>query len=102
MDTPDEPPPGTVLLGYEANTFYPPACGSRIADWMFFNYSPASDEEGLQLRAYHERLNKWGLFESPRDAERYLKAYLSFLLPPDWDERLCNYYITEVWSAEEY
>jgi hypothetical protein len=33
--------------------------------------------------------------DAPSDAEEYLKDWLSFL-PPDWDQHLSPYYITEV------
>jgi hypothetical protein len=84
-----------VLLGYEPSAFYPGYCESPIADWLFFNNWPEHDEDGRQFKAYHAKLNRWGLFDSPNDAERFLEAYLTFL-PPDWDEHGYGYHIVEV------
>jgi hypothetical protein len=95
MDVADEPPLETVLLGYEPSAFYPPTCDSAVAGGMFFGGPVPNDEEGLRLKAFHEKLNKWGLFDTPTDAEQYLEAYLS-LVPPDWDEHKYTYYTTEV------
>ena len=95
MDAADEPPPGTVLLGYEPNTFYPPTCGSAIAQAMFFTYPTGDDDQWLCLQMYHDKLNRWGLFDMPSDAEQYLSAYLSSL-PPNWDERFYKYVTAEV------
>jgi hypothetical protein len=95
MDADDKAPPGTVLLGYESNTFYPPTCDSSIAESMFFTSPGSCDEEGSRFRVYHEKLNRWGLFDTPSDAEQYLKDWLSFL-PPSTDPHYYNYYTTEV------
>ena len=95
MDADDEAPPGTVLLGYESNTFYPPTCDSPIAEGMFFPSPGSYDEEGSQFRMYHEKLNRWGLFNTASDAEQYLKAWLSFL-PPGCDPHRYKYHSTEV------
>jgi hypothetical protein len=95
LDGSDEPPPGTVLLGYESNTFYPPTCGSPIAEGMFFTYPGTYDEEGTRFRFYHHKLNRWGLFDAAVDAEQYLKDWLSFM-PPGWDQQRYNYRTTEV------
>ncbi len=99
MDADDEAPPGTVLLGYEPNTFYSPTCGSPIAEGMFFTYPGSYDEEGSQFKVYHDKLNRWGLFNTASDAEQYLKAYLSFL-PPGWDQHRYKYYTTEIREAD--
>jgi hypothetical protein len=95
MDADDEAPPGTVLLGYDPSMFYLPTCTSAIAEGMFFTYPGSYDEEGSRFRVYHEKLNRWGLFDAPSDAEQYLKDYLSFL-PPGWDQQRDTYYIAEV------
>ncbi len=78
MDADDQAPPETTLLGYEPSGFFTPCCESAIAEWMFFNTCPLSDD-GWWFREYHEKLNRWGLFDSPSDAECYLEAYLSFV-----------------------
>jgi hypothetical protein len=44
---------------------------------------------------YHEKLNRYGLFDTPSDAEQYLKDWLSFL-PPSTDPHYYKYYTTEV------
>jgi hypothetical protein len=95
MDADDEAPPRTVLLGYESNTFYPPTCDSPIAEGMFFTSPGSHDEEGSRFRVYHEKLNRHGLFDTPSDAEQYLKDWLSFL-PPTTDPHYYKYYSIEV------
>ncbi|MBN1362336.1 MAG: hypothetical protein JW993_17205 [Sedimentisphaerales bacterium] len=99
MDAGDEPPRETELLGYEPSGFLTPCCESALADWMFFNYGSIPDEDGSKLREYHEKLNRWGLFDSPVDAERYLGAFLSFV-PADREWHRYNNYITEVRVVE--
>jgi hypothetical protein len=95
MDANDEAPPGTVLLGYESNTFYPPTCDSPIAEGMFFTSPGSCDEEGSRFGVYHEKLNRYGLFDTPSDTEQYLKDWLSFL-PPTTDPHYYKYYTTEI------
>lgn len=95
IDATDDPPRGTILLGYEPSTFHPFDSDSPIADGMFFTYPMPNDKEGLRLREYHDKLNHWGLFDTPSDATEYLRAYLS-LLPADWDEHRYRYHTTEV------
>ena len=95
MEAGDESPAGTVLLGCEPSMFYPPTCDSAIVDGMFFTFPTALDEDGLRLRAYHEKLNRWGLFDTPSDAEQYLQVYLSSL-PLDWDQHCYRYHSVEV------
>ena len=95
MDAGDPPPPGTGLPGYEPSCFYPPECNSAIAEGLFFSCWIREREEEPHLKAHHARLNKWGLFDTPADAERYLECYLCSL-PADWDEHSCTYYTTEV------
>ena len=98
MDGGDSPPPGAELLGYEPSTFYPPTCESAVAEGMFFTYPVDFEEELARLEGYHEKLNPWGLFDDPSDAEDYLEVYLS-CLPPSWDQHLYAYYIVEVRST---
>lgn len=95
LDAGDAPPSGTVLLGYEACQFYPPGCESAVAEGLFFTYPTPNDVDGLQLKRYHDRLNRWGLFDTPAEAEEYLTAYLA-TLPTDWDEHLYDYRTAEV------
>jgi hypothetical protein len=95
MDGGDIPPPETVLLGYEPSQFYPPTRDSAVAAGLFFTYPMPNDREGSRLKAHHDKLNQWGLFDTPAEAEEYLVAYLASL-PPDWDEHLYHYYVTEV------
>lgn len=95
MGAGDEPLPGTVLLGYEPGTFYPPVSTSAIAEGLFFTYPGSNDEEGSRFQTYHDRLNRFGLFDTPADAEQYLKAYLDFL-PADWDQQKDKYYTIEI------
>jgi hypothetical protein len=95
MDAADPAPPETVLLGYEPSAFYPPDCNSAVAEGMFFTRWIRECEESPQLKVHHAKLNRWGLFGTPIEAEQYLQAYLSSL-PTDWDERRYTYYTTEV------
>lgn len=95
MDAADPAPAGTVLLGYEPSAFYPPDCNSAVAEGMFFTCWIREREENPQLKAHHAKLNKWGLFDTPAEAEQYLESYLSSL-PADWDEQRYTYYTTEV------
>lgn len=95
LDAGDAPPSGTVLLGYEACQFYPPGCESAVAEGLFFTYPMPNDKDGLQLKVHHDELNRWGLFDLPAEAQEYLTTYLA-TLPPDWDQHLYHYYITEV------
>jgi hypothetical protein len=89
------PPEGTVLLGYEPNEFYPPICCSAVAQGMFFTFTEPEpdDPERVRFKTYHEKLNRWGLFDTPADAEEYLKVYRS-LLAPGLQQYV--YYTTEV------
>jgi hypothetical protein len=84
------PPAETVLLGYDLSGFCPAVSYSAIASIMFFGYPRPGDEEGLRLKAYHDKLNRWGLFDTPADAEEYLKEYFSVF--PD-ERRYANYLI---------
>jgi hypothetical protein len=95
MDADDEAPAGMVLLGYDPSVFYLPTCDSAIGEGMFFTYRGTYDEEGSRFRMYHEKLNRHGLFDTPSDAEEYLKDWLSFL-PSDWDQHRYRYYTAEV------
>ena len=98
MDARDNPPPGTVLLGYEPSQFYPPECISPIAEWMFYSDSAELDPEGTVFRFYFDKLNQWGLFDTQADAHEYLDAYLAFV-PTDSDAHLYQHYIVEVRSV---
>ena len=88
-------PPGTAILGYEPSTFYAPRHDSPVAETLFFPLTLENDEERSRFRMYHERLNVWGLFDAPAEAESYLADFLSSV-PPDWDEHEYTYYIVEV------
>jgi hypothetical protein len=100
IDGGDTPPSGTVLLGYEPSQFYPPTCDSAVAEGLFFTYPIPDDREGLRLKTHHDRLNQWGLFNTPAETEEYLTVYLASL-PPDWDEHLYRYHTTEVRAIVE-
>jgi len=95
VDNPDAPPPGTVLLGYEPDEFYPPICYSPIANCLFFTVFPERKpcpEEGRQFRTHYDKLNRWGLFDTRADAEEYLRACYSLF--PDEQRYAC--YMMEV------
>ncbi len=96
VDDPPEPPAATLFLGYEPTEFYPPSCRSAIAEGMFFTCPNSHDQEELRFEAYHDKLNKWGLFDTPADAEEFLKVYRVSLTP---NEQRYVYYITEVREA---
>jgi hypothetical protein len=95
MDAADPPPPQTALLGYEPSLFHSADDVSAVAQGMFFSRWTREHEENAQLKGHHAKLNKWGLFDTPTDAERYLQSFLSSL-PSDWDEHRYLYYTTEV------
>ena len=95
MDAADPPPPETTLLGYEPSGFYEQDDVSAVAQGMFFAWWVREREEDHQLKMYHSKLNRWGLFDTPTDAEAYLQAFRASL-PPDWDEHWYTYYTTEV------
>ena len=84
-----------VILGYDPSAFYPPHCHSAIAASMFFTWWECDDEKILRFAAHHERLNKWGLFDTPTDAEQFLKAYLD-AFEPSADELRYGHRIVEV------
>jgi hypothetical protein len=97
VDIPDvaAPPAGTTLLGYEPSEFYPPSCRSAIAERMFFCQPMLNDddEEGLLFKAYHDKLNRWGLFDTAADAREYWEVHRSWL---PRDLRIYEYHIVEV------
>lgn len=81
MDRADPPPPETVVLGYEPTAFYASEHESVIASIAFFRYwrgDEQKDPKKMRFRAYHARLNRWGLFDTPTDAQQYL----DFILEP--------------------
>jgi hypothetical protein len=95
MDEDDPILSETAFLGYDLSAFYPPECNSAIAESMFFVYWFADDEKRVRFKAHHEKLNRWGLFGTPGDAEQFLKAYRA-ALPLDADERHYGHRIVEV------
>ena len=95
MDRGNLPPPETAVLGYEPTEFLGSNHSSLIADIAFFRYwrgVHVEDQKKMRFKALHARLNTWGLFDTPADAEEYLDSCP--LLEPG--ERL---YITEIRSV---
>ncbi|MHC4118451.1 MAG: hypothetical protein ACYSWO_13200 [Planctomycetota bacterium] len=82
IDGPDAQPPGVVVLDYEPTAFYASEHESAIATNAFFRYWRSDDKEDpkkKQFRAYHSRLNRWGLFDTPAEAEQYLSFSLELV-----------------------
>lgn len=79
-----------IAAGFEPTYFgadhFAPQC-----DCMLFPRWHGTDEEGLLFQEYFRKLNRYGLFESVKDVEYFLKYYLSF----DWTEH-DEYKIVEV------
>lgn len=95
MDRGDLPPPETAVLGYEPTEFFGSDHSSLIASCAFFRYwrrAHGDDEKKMRFKALHARLNTWGLFDTPAQAEQYLDSCP--LLEPG--ERL---YIAEIRSV---
>jgi len=95
MDCGDLPPPETAVLRYEPTEFFGGDHSSLIASCAFFRYwRPAhgNDQKKMRFKALHAKLNSWGLFDTPADAEQYLD---SCPLPePD-----ARFYIAEIRSV---
>ena len=95
MDRGDLPPPETVVLGYEPTEFFGSDHSSLIASCAFFRHwrrVHGDDEKRMCFKALHAKLNTWGLFDTPANAEQYLDSCP--LLEPG--ERL---YIVEIRSV---
>jgi hypothetical protein len=77
MDKNDPPPPGTEILGYEPIAFDGDDT-SLLADVVFFRYGKTADiddPDGARAKNYYSRLNKWGLFDTPDLAQRYVDSF---------------------------
>ena len=77
MDRGDLPPPETAVLGYEPTEFFGSNHSSLVADVAFFRYwrrAHGDDQRKMRFKALHARLNTWGLFDIPADAEQYLNS----------------------------
>ncbi len=97
--TEDAPPEGFVFLGYEPSYFtgdhFSPSC-----DCMLIPRWHGTDQEGVAFLEYFRCLNRYGLFDSPQDAEAFLEYYLSF----DWTEHVGGwggYLIVDVFAERE-
>ena len=79
------------LLGYE-----PAQLGgdwfSAISDCMCFPVWHGTDVEGKLFKEYHNKLNRYALFETAEDAKDFLAYYFSL----DWSEHIGGYSIIEV------
>jgi hypothetical protein len=98
MDRGDLPPPETAVLGYEPTEFFASNHCSLIASCAFFrHWRPAhgDDQKKMRFRALHARLNKWGLFDTPAEAEQYLDLFLQLLSGQESEV----YYIAEIRSV---
>lgn len=77
MDKNDPPPPGTEILGYEPIDFGGDF-SSLITGVLFFRYfwtADLDDPDGTRAKNYYSRLNKWGLFDTPDLARRYVDSF---------------------------
>jgi len=86
-----DPPAGTVLLGYEPGEFYPPDCNSFVGYAVLLE-GPRSPG----IKAYHEKLNRWGLFDNLIDAQEYAKEYAKVRSSSHAHELPLGYYMVEV------
>jgi hypothetical protein len=108
MDRADPPPPETVVLGYEPTAFYAAEHESVIANNAFFRYwrSNHQDDPNIKrFKAYHAKLNKWGLFDTPIEAQHYWEFILG-LISGKRTEEIIDYiaegidYIAEIRAVE--
>lgn len=77
IDKNDLPPPETEILGYEPIDFDGDFT-SLIADVLFFRCGRMAgwgDPDGARAKNYYSRLNKWGLFDTPDLARRYVDSF---------------------------
>lgn len=77
MDKNDPPPPGTEILGYEPIDFGGDF-SSLITGVLFFRHvrtADLDDPDGTRAKNYYSRLNKWGLFDTPDLARRYVDSF---------------------------
>ncbi|MCP4263621.1 MAG: hypothetical protein GY774_39855 [Planctomycetes bacterium] len=77
IDKNDPPPPGTEILGYEPIDF-DGDFSSLIAHVLFFRYgwtADFDDPDGVRAKNYYSHLNKWGLFDTPDLARRYVDSF---------------------------
>ena len=83
MDRADPPPPETVVLGYEPIDFEGDF-SSVITSVAFFRYNQSSDPAGKYAKILCAKLNKWGLFDTATDAQKYVDSFPLRELPePD-------------------
>ena len=99
IDKNEKPPSQTDLLGYEPTAFYPDDHGSILANYAFFAFCRTEKEKHLtkQLDKFHSKLNKWGLFDSAIEAQKY-KDFILEIAP---EEHEGINYIAEIRSARE-
>lgn len=84
------PHPGFTPIGFEPSYFV----GDHFAaqcDCMLFPRWHGTDKEGTLFLEHFNKLNHYGLFNSPQEAQSFLDYYLSF----DWTET-GDYFIAEV------
>jgi hypothetical protein len=101
MDRTDPPPAETIVLGYEPTVFYPCEHDSVIADKAFFRYRRGADkydQKRMRFREHHAKLNRWGLFDTPTDSQKYLVSLLK-LNPNERTEG--TLYIAEIRALTE-
>jgi hypothetical protein len=84
MDRDVQPPSDTEILGYEPIDFYRDF-SSVITSVVFFRYRRSADPDGKYAKFLHARLNQWGLFDNPADAQEYVDSIPLQELP--WQDR---------------
>ncbi|MBN1758878.1 MAG: hypothetical protein JW863_11200 [Chitinispirillaceae bacterium] len=87
------PPDGFKSIGFEPS-FFVGDHFSASSDCMIIPRWHGTDDEGTLFSKYFDKLNRYGLFESPEEAKSFLDYYLSF----DWTET-GEYEIAEVFIA---
>ena len=74
------PPAYTTVLGYEPIDFNGDF-SSVITSVAFFRYRWNSDADDTRFKVLSSKLNKWGLFETPTDAQEYIDSFSLLELP---------------------
>ncbi len=88
-------PAGFHSIGYEPSMFFGDSHFSPSCDSMLFPRWHGTDSGVTVFLEYFGLLNKFGVFDQAKEAERFLVHYLSF----DWTER-GDFHIVEVFLPD--
>jgi hypothetical protein len=89
------PPNNYISIGYEPSIFDSVEHCSASCDCMLFPRYHGTDEEGTLFLEHFQKLNVYGVYNSPDEAAAFLEYYLSF----DWTER-GEFEIAEVYVSQ--